>query len=137
MADEFSLGLFFEAAHKVLLVSFSGVFSRDTANALNRAATATVERYGHVAVILDLTDVTNFSIALRDWPELGNNRRAIRGKLRMLVAPPTEAFSVLRLHGSQRRGMDDETEIVATREIACERLGLLAPRFEPISFEPS
>ena len=90
MADEFSLGLFFEAAHKVLLVSFSGVFSRDTANALNRAATATVERYGHVAVILDLTDVTNFSIALRDWPELGNNRRAIRGKLRMLVAPPTD-----------------------------------------------
>jgi hypothetical protein len=135
MADEFSLGLFFEPTHKVLLVSFAGVFSRETANALNRAATATVERYGHVPVILDFTDVTNFSIALRDWPELGNNRRAIRGKLRMLVAPSTEPFSSLRLHGSQRRGMDDATEIVATREVACSRLGVHS--FEPISFEPS
>jgi hypothetical protein len=137
MSTESSLDLFFEPTHKVLLVAFSGAFSRDSAGALNRAAKTVVERYGHVPVILDFTDVTSFSIQLRDWPELGNDRRAIRGQLRMLVAPQTEMFSMLRLHGTQRRGMGDDTEVVSTRAIACRRLGLDVHSFEPITLDPS
>ena len=135
MPSNSPIGLFFEQTQKVFLVTFSGVFTRDTALALNRAARAVVERHGHVAVILDFTDVTSFSIQLRDWPELGNERRAIRGKLRFLVAPPTEAFTILRLHGTHRGGHGDDTEVVPTRDVACRKLGLANPKFEPLELD--
>jgi hypothetical protein len=131
------IGLFFERTQKVFLVTFSGAFTRDTALALNEAARAVVDRHGHVPVILDFTGVTSFSIQLRDWPELGNERRAIRGKPRFLVAPPTEIFSILRLHGTHRGGHGDDTEAVPTRDAACRKLGLSNPNFEPLVLDPS
>ena len=114
-----SLELFFEPKHKVLLVTFSGAFTRTATIDLNKAAKAVVERHGHVAAILDFSDVTDFAIELRDWPELGNSRRAIRGKPRVLVAPQTATFSILWLHG-------------ATRLEAYRRLALEDPAFEPL-----
>lgn len=126
------LGLFFDQSNKVLLVTFSGAFTRTTTTALNKAAKAVVERHGHVAVILDFSDVTDFTIPLRDWPELGNSRRAIRGKLRMLVAPQTAIFSMLRLHGTHYAGAGDDTEVVRTRLEAYRGLGLADPMFEPL-----
>jgi len=132
MPSDSPTDLFFERSQKVLLAIFSGVFTRETALSLNQAARAVVQHYGHVPVILDFTQVTSFSIQLRDWPELGNERRAIRGKLRFLVAPPTEIFSILRLHGTHHAGHGDDTEVVPTRETACRRLGLDNPNFEPL-----
>jgi len=132
MPSDSSIGFFFERTRSVLLATFSGVFTRETALSLNRAARAVVERHGHVPVILDFTQVTSFSIQLRDWPELGNERRAIRGKPRLLVAPPTETFSILRLHGTHRGRDGDDTEVVPTRESACRKLGLDNPNFEPL-----
>ena len=126
------LRLFFDHDDKVLLVTLSGAFSRTTTDALNKAAKAVVARYGHVAVILDFSDVTEFAIQLRDWPELGNSRRAIRGRLRMLVAPQTPIFSALRLHGTHRAGAGDDTEVVPTRLAAYRGLGLVEPKFEPL-----
>lgn len=134
MANEtdFPLGLFFDHSNKVLLVTFCGTFTRDTTTALNKAARAVVERYGHVAVILDFSEVTEMAIQLRDWPELGNSRRAIRGKRRLLVAPQTPIFSPLRLYGTHRADAGDDTDVVATRSAAYRGLGLVDPRFEPL-----
>jgi len=126
------LGLFFDHDNKVLLVAFSGVFDRNTTLDLNKAAKAVVERYGHVAAILDFTDVTELALQLRDWPELGNSRRAIRGKLRMLVAPVSPIFAPLRLHGAYKAGVGDDTEVVTTRAQAFRQLGLTEPTFVPL-----
>ena len=126
------LGLFFDQSNKVLLVTFSGAFTRTATTNLNKAAKAVVQRYGHVAVILDFSDVTDFAIQLRDWPELGNRRRAIRGKPRMLVAPQTEIFSILWLHGTHHAGAGEDTDVVATRAEAHRRLGLVDPTFDPL-----
>ncbi len=126
------LGLYFDQASKVLLVAFSGVFNRDTTIALNTAAKAVVERHGHVAVILDFSAVTELAIELRDWPELGNSRRAIRGKLRMLVAPVSPIFAPLHLHGRHHGGGVDDTVLVPTRQEAYRGLGLVDPKFEPL-----
>jgi hypothetical protein len=126
------LGLFFDHDNKVLLVAFSGIFDRDTTLALNKAAKAVVERHGHVAVILDFTDVSQLALQLRDWPELGNDRRAIRGKPRVLVAPQTGTFAPLRLHGTFQASGGTGTQVVATRTQAERALGLTSPKFEPI-----
>ena len=126
------LGLFFDHDSKVLLVTFSGVFTQETTKDLNKAARVVVERFGHVAVILDFSDVTELALQLRDWPELGNSRRAIRGKLRMLVAPQTPTFVPLRLHGSHHGGVGDDTEVVPTRQAAYRGLNLTDPKFEPL-----
>src|SRR5258708_17692724 len=130
--DGSPLGLFFDQSNKVVLVTFSGAFRRTVTANLNKAAKAVVERYGHVAGILDFSDVTDFAIQLRDWPELGNSRRAIRGKLRMLVAPQTAIFSILRMHGTHHAGVGDDTEVVRTRLEAYRGLGLEDPTFEPL-----
>jgi hypothetical protein len=127
-----SLGLFFDQSNRVFLVTFSGAFTRTATTNLNKAAKAVVERYGPVAVILDFSDVTDFAIQLRDWPELGNSRRAIRGKPRMLVAPQTESFSILRLHGTHHEGAGEDTNVVGTRADAYRGLGLTEPKFEPL-----
>ena len=126
------LGLFFDHDNKVLLVAFSGIFDRDTTLTLNKAAKAVVERHGHVAVILDFTDVSELALQLRDWPELGNDRRAIRGKPRVLVAPQTATFSPLHLHGTFQAAGGTGTQVVATRSQAERALGLRSPKFEPI-----
>jgi hypothetical protein len=130
--QESALELFFDQTNQVFLAAFSGVFTRESTLALNRAARAVVERHGHVVVILDFSAVTEIALQLRDWPELGNDRRAIRGKRRLLVAPMTPVFSPLRLHGTHHRGAVDDTEVVATRAAAFRRLGLEDPTFEPI-----
>ena len=132
-AVEHPIGLFFDPTNRVFLAAFSGAFTRETTLALNRGAKAVVERHGHVPVILDFSDVTGFAIQLRDWPELGNSRRAIRGKLRFLVAPQTPIFSILRLHGTHRGGVGDDTEVVVTRAEAYRQLGLVNPKFEPFT----
>jgi len=128
------LGLFFDHSNKVLLVTFCRAFTQHTTTALNKAAKAVVERHGHVAVILDFSEVTEFAIQLRDWPELGNNRRTIRGKRRMFVAPQTPIFSPLRLYGTHRADAGDDTDVVATRSAAYRGLDLVDPQFEPLEF---
>ena len=131
-SEDSPLGLFFDHTSKVLLVTFSGAFTRTTTTDLKKAARAVVERYGPVAVILDFSDVTDFAIQLRDWPELATSRRAIRGTPRMMVAPQTAIFSILRLHGTHHGGVGDDTEVVRTRPEACRGLGLEDPTFEPL-----
>ncbi|CAN5674529.1 hypothetical protein BH11PSE3_BH11PSE3_48650 [soil metagenome] len=126
------LELFFDHEHKVLLVEFSGVFDKSVTLRLNAAAKAVVEHHGHVAVILDFSGVTDFAIQLRDWPELGNSRRAIRGTPRVLVAPQKEIFANLHLHGTHYAAAGDGTTAVGSRAQAQHLLGLTDPKFEPL-----
>lgn len=132
-ANPSPLALFFDHTHKVLLVEFAGVFDKSVTLQLNAAAKAVVNHHGHVAVILDFSRVTDFAIQLRDWPELGNSRRAIRGTQRVLVAPQKEIFSNLHLHGTHYAAAGDGTTAVATRIQAQHLLGLTDPRFEPLT----
>ncbi len=83
-------------------------------------------------LLVEFTDVTELGLQLRDWPELGNDRRAIRGKPRVLVAPLTATFSSLRLHGTYQAAGDTGTQVVPTRAHAERALGLRAANFESL-----
>ena len=89
-AVDHPLALFFDQTNKVLLATFSGVFTRQITIDLDTAARALAAHHGPFAVILDFTKVTELAIQLRDWPQFATNRRAIRGTRRIMVAPPTD-----------------------------------------------
>ena len=63
------LTLFFDQTNKVLLATFSGVFTRQITIDLDTAARALAAHHGPFAVILDFTKVTELGIQLRDWPQ--------------------------------------------------------------------
>ena len=118
---------YFEPTHQVLLVQFRGNFTVESTQALNRTARAVVERHGNVIAI------TEFAMDLRDWKELGHNRRAIRDRRRVLVAPDPQVRAMLTLHGThQSPSHRDDTSVVRTLEEAFRQLGIKAPKFEPL-----
>jgi len=86
-AVDHPLALSFDQTNRVLLASFSGVFSKQTTIDLDTAARALAALHGPFAVILDFTQVTELALQLRDWPQFATNRRAIRGTRRIMVAP--------------------------------------------------
>lgn len=125
---------FFESVQQVLLVQFKGDFTIESTLALNRTARAVVEKKGHVIVILDFTGIADFAMDLRDWRELGHNRRAIRGKRRVLVASEAKVRAMLAIHGThQSPAHDDDTSVVRTLDQAYRELGLKDPKFEPLT----
>jgi len=68
-AVDHPLTLFFDQTNKVLLATFSGVFTRQITIDLDTAACALAAHHGPFAVILDFTRVTELAIQLRDWPQ--------------------------------------------------------------------
>ena len=132
-AVDHPLALSFDQINKVLLASFSGVFSKQTTIDLDTAARALAALHGPFAVILDFTQVTELALQLRDWPQFATNRRAIRGTRRIMVAPPTDIFVPLRLHGPHHGRAGEDTDVVATRAEAFRQLGLRSPAFEPVA----
>jgi hypothetical protein len=127
------LALFFDQTNKVLLATFSGAFTRQITIDLDTAARMLAAHHGPFAVVLDFTRVTALAIQLRDWPQFATNRRAIRGTRRIMVAPKTEAFVPLHLHGPHHGGDGEDTDVVTTRAEAFGKLGLKEPRFEPVA----
>jgi hypothetical protein len=124
---------YFEPTHQVLLVRFRGKFTIESTLALNKTARAVVERYGNVIVILDFTDIAEFAMDLRDWKELGHNRRAIRDRRRVLVASEPNVRGMLTLHGThQSPSHKDDTSVVRTLDDAFRELGIKAPKFDPL-----
>lgn len=132
-AVDHPLGLFFDQTNKVLLATFCGVFTRQITIDLDTTARALAAHHGPFAVILDFTKVTELALQLRDWPQFATNRRAIRGARRIMVAPPTDIFIPLRLHGPHHGRAGEDTDVVATREEAFRRLRLRSPAFEPVA----
>ena len=132
-AVDHPLALFFDQTNKVLLASFSGVFTRQVTIDLDKAARALAALHGPFAVILDFTKVSELALQLRDWPQFATNRRAIRGTRRIMVAPPTDIFVPLRLHGPHQGRAGEDTDVVATRAEAFKHLGLRSPAFEPVT----
>ena len=132
-AVDHPLALFFDRTNKVLLAAFSGVFTRQTTIDLDTAARALAALHGPFAVILDFTKVTELALQLRDWPQFATNRRAIRGPRRIMVAPPLDIFTPLRLHGPHHGRAGEDTDVVATRAEAFRQLGLRSPAFEPVA----
>jgi hypothetical protein len=135
-AVDHPLALFFDETNKVLLAAFSGAFTRQTTVDLDTAARALQAQHGPFAVILDFTRVTELGIQLRDWPQFAANRRAIRGTRRILVAPPNDIFTALRLYGTQRGDAGGESDVVSTRAEAYRMLRLASPAFEPVALVP-
>jgi hypothetical protein len=132
-AVDHPIALFFDQTNKVLLASFSGVFTRQTTIDLDTAARALAALHGPFAMILDFTKVTELALQLRDWPQFATNRRAIRGTRRIRVAPPIDIFTPLRLHGPHHGRAGEDTDVVATRAEAFRQLGLRSPAFEPVA----
>jgi len=126
------LALFFDQTNKVLLATFSGAFTRQITIDLDTAARALQVRHGPFAVVLDFTKVTELAIQLRDWPQFAADRRAIRGTRRIIIAPPNDTFSPLRLYGTQRGGAGGDSDVVSTRNEAFRQLGLRSPAFKPV-----
>jgi len=127
------LALFFDQTNKVLLATFSGVFTQQTTIDLDIGARAVAALHGPFAVILDFTRVTELALQLRDWPQFATNRRAIRGTRRIMVAPPSDMFIPLRLHGPHHGRAGENTDVVTTRAEAYLQLGLRSPTFEPVA----
>jgi hypothetical protein len=124
---------YFKPKYQALLVRLRGNFTIESTLALNRTARAVVERHGNVIAILDFTDIAEFAMDLRDWKELGHNRRAIRDRRRVLVAPDPQVRAMLALHGThQSPSHKDDTSVVRTLEEAFRQLGIEAPKFEPL-----
>lgn len=132
-ATDEPLALFFDQTNKVLLTAFSGAFTLSITIDLDTAARALAALHGPFAAILDFTKVSEFALQLRDWPQFATNRRAIRGTRRIMVAPPIDIFTPLRLHGPHHGRAGEDTDVVATRAEAFRQLGLRSPAFEPVA----
>jgi hypothetical protein len=50
-----------------------------------------------------------------------------------MVAPPTDIFTPLRLHGPHHGHAGKNTDVVATRAEANRQSGLRSPTFEPVA----
>ena len=132
-AVDHPLELFFDQTNKVLLATFSGVFTQQITIDLDTAARALAAQHGPFAVILDFTKITELALQLRDWPQFATNRRAIRDTRRIMVAPPIDMFIPLRLHGPHHGRAGENTDVVTTRAEAFRQLGLASPAFEPLA----
>ena len=56
----------------------------------------------------------------------------MRGAKRVLVAPQTELFGMLRLYALHQANLDEDTMVVRTLDEAYAWLGLQDPDFRPL-----
>jgi hypothetical protein len=124
------LSFAFDAKHRVLLVTVSGIFTSDDLDEFDRALLDFVARQGAVRAIIDYTPVQAMAV-----PETRLTQRAQRPLLlpdRILVAPGEIGVTARAFGNLQREAGSKQATVVERLEEAYVLLGLRNPRFEAV-----
>jgi hypothetical protein len=116
----------------VLLARWGQSFTRDGVEALFAAVRAFAAKRGNWAGIVDLSLVQDIGVDLDYLRALGQQARVMQGVQRVLVAPQTQLFGMLRVYGLHQAGADDEPMVVRTLQDAYAQLRLQDPDFRTL-----
>jgi hypothetical protein len=128
--------LAFERKHKVLLARFSGVFSSQDIEELDRGVIAVTAREGPSHGLLDFTQVEAVSVPRSRLVQRSVQPPFSPGYRRVfVVGEGTDALEVARTFAAEQAlAGTGNVQIVTTLEEAYRLLGLgKEPRFDPIS----
>jgi hypothetical protein len=117
---------------RVLLARCGRSFTPEGMDAFVVAARAFAAKYGNWTGIVDFTQVRDIGVNLEYVRTLAQRPRVMRGAKRVLVAPQSELFGMLRLYGLHQAGLDEDTMVVRSIEEAYAWLGLKDPEFHPL-----
>ena len=127
--------LAFERKHKVLLARFSGVFSSQDIEELDRGIVAVTAREGPSHGLLDFTDVEAVSLPMSRLVQRSVQPPFSPGYRRVfVVGDGPQALEIARTFAAEQAlAGSGNVEIVATLEDAYRLLGLgKEPNFDPV-----
>jgi hypothetical protein len=116
----------------VLLARCGRSFTPAGMEALVAATHVFVAKHGHWPGIVDFTAVKDLGIDIAYLRSFAHKPRVMRGAKRVLVAPQTELFGMLRLYGLHQAGLNEDTMVVRSLDEAYAWLGLQDPNFSPL-----
>ena len=132
MQVEMGFTLLIDERRQVLLARCGRSFTREGMDTLVVATQAFAAKYGHWAGIVDFSQVEEIGVDIAYLRSLGQKPRVMRGARRVLVAPQTELFGMLRLYGLHQASLNEETMVVWSLQEAYDQLGLKDPDFRPL-----
>jgi hypothetical protein len=125
----------FDSANKILLIRVDGRLTDELLaelyNASRKYSTATDARMG----IVDFSSVTEFAVSSEMIRTLADQEPAMPDattRPRVLVAPQTHAYGLLRMFQITGEGKRPLLRVVRTLDDALAALGIQSPRFEPL-----
>ena len=127
--------LAFERKHKVLLARFSGVFSSQDIEELDRGIVTVTAREGPSHGLLDFTEVEAVSVPMSRLVQRSVQPPFSPGYRRVfVVGDGPQALEIARTFAAEQALVGSgKVEIVATLEEAYRLLGLgKEPRFDPV-----
>lgn len=124
--------LLLDGPSRVLLIRFEGALTRQSLETMMVAARDFAQRHGPCDGIVDFTPVTSVDLDVDYLRALGATPRIMKGKRRVLVAPQSGMFGLLRMYGLHQAAAGEEPMVVRSLAEAEELLGLTAPEFQPV-----
>ena len=127
------LTLTYERTARVLLASFSGIFSSDDLYDLDLASADIVLMEGPVRSILDFTAVQTVAVPATLLIQRGRQPQIFSGQRSAIVAPQNEVYDLARSYANLQRDFGNfEPLIVQSFDEALRALRLNKPKFQPL-----
>jgi len=127
------LTLTYERTARVLLVSFSGIFSSDDLYDLDLASADIVLMEGPVRSILDFTAVQTVAVPATLLIQRGRQPQIFSGQRSVIVAPQDEVYDLAKSYANLQRDFGNvEPLVVQSFEEALRVFRLKKPKFQPL-----
>lgn len=123
---------FFERKHRVLLVKFGRVLSRETLAEMQDAVRRFAAAEGPCHGILDLGAVEEVKLESHYLAAFGRQPAVLHGHRRILVAPQDQVFGLCRMFGLNQAETGEEPHVMRRLADAYAALGVAAPDFHPV-----
>jgi hypothetical protein len=125
------LSLAFDRKHRVLRVTFSGIFGPEDMDEIDRTTVEFVAHHGPVRGIFDYTEVEAFAVPDSRLAERAQQPSVIQQ--RVVVASSVTSGERARTYARYRRDAgQQQAQIVGSLDEAYALLALRNPRFEPV-----
>ena len=127
------LTLTYERTARVLLASFSGIFSSDDLYDLDLASADIVLMEGPVRSILDFTAVQTVAVPATLLIQRGRQPQIFSGQRSAIVAPQNEVYDLARSYANLQRDFGNvEPLVVQSFDEALRAFHLKTPKFQPL-----
>ena len=125
----------FERRYRVVLSRFTGIFSFDDVEALDRKVRQLVLEIGPVAGLIDWSGIETITVPPWRMIQRGRSPQIAPGQIRVMVAPAEgPILAMVRAYADQQRDYGNvEPVVVGSMEQAYAELGIADPVFEPVS----
>jgi hypothetical protein len=136
MLGRMSCTLFFDRAHRVLLVKFGRAITRESLIELQDRVRRFAAVNGPCHGIIDFAAVEELKVESQYIIALARQPAVLSGQKRVLIAPRDEVFGLARMFGLHQAATGDEPLVVRSAAEAYAALGLADPDFVAIEADP-